>query len=108
MAKENEEEQIEEGADEGAEEETVGLKKGEEKPDMKKEWEKIDAIVNAAKKAYEDGTPLPDVIATLIETLTALQNETNDKLGGLGVGGPEMDLPEDSEDAGEPSEEEEG
>ena len=103
MEKENEEKQIEEGADE----ETIGLKEGEKGTDMEKEWEKIDAIVNAAKKAYEDGTPLPDVITTLIETLTALQNETNDKLGGLGVGGPEMDLPEDSEEQGEPSAEEE-
>lgn len=103
MAKENEEEQIEEGADE----ETIGLKEQEKGEGMEKEWDKIDAIVAAAKKAYDDGTPLPDVIATLIETLTALQNETNDKLGGLGVGGPEMDLPEDSEEQGEPSGEEE-
>src|SRR3989338_2106156 len=103
MAKENEEEQIEEGADL----EDVGLKEQEKGPDMEKEWEKIDAIVTAAKKAYDEGTPLPDVITILIETLTALQNETNDKLGGLGVGGPEMDLPEDSEEQGEPSAEEE-
>jgi len=104
MAKENEEEQIEEGVDE----EAIGLKEGEKGTDMEKEWEKIDAIVNAAKKAYDEGTPLPDVIATLIETLTALQKESNDKLGGLGVGGPEMDLPEDDDsDRGEPSVEEE-
>ena len=103
MAKENEEEQIEEGVDE----ETIGLKEGEKGEGMEKEWEKIDAIVTAAKKAYDEGTPLSDVIRTLIETLTALQNETNDKLGGLGVGGPEMDLPEDSEEQGEPSAEEE-
>ncbi|MEK7643269.1 MAG: hypothetical protein AAB372_02370 [Patescibacteria group bacterium] len=103
MAKENEEEQIEEGA----ESEAVGLKKEEGGPEMEKDWEKVDAIVNAAKKAYEEGTPFPDVISTIIETLTALQNETNDKLGGLGVGGPEMDLPEDSGEQGEPSAEEE-
>ena len=103
MAKENEEEQIEEGA----EEETISLKEGEKGTDMEKEWGKIDAIVSAAKKAYDDGTPLPDVIAILIETLSALQNETNDKPGGLGVGGPEMDLPEDSEEQGEPSVQEE-
>jgi len=104
MAKEKE--NTEEMVEEETAEETVGLKEGEA-TDMGKNWEKVEAVVNAAKKAYDEGTAFPDVIATLIDTLTALQNESADKLGGLGVGGPEMDLPEDNEDMGEPSEEEE-
>jgi hypothetical protein len=88
--------------------ETIGLKEQKEEQGESKDWDKVEAIVKAAQKACEDGTPFPEVLATLIETLTALQKETDQKLGGLGVGGPEMDLPEDNEDAGAPSEEEEG
>lgn len=98
----------EEMQDEDTGEEAVGLKKPEEEADQSKEWDKVAAIVGAAEKACKEGTPFPEVLATLIETLTALQKETDQKLGGLGVGGPEMDLPEDGDtDQGEPSGEEE-
>ena len=83
-------------------EEAVGLKQPE-KGDGTKDWDKIAAIVKAAQEACDSGTPFPEVLATLIETLTALQKETEQKLGGLGVGGPEMNLPDDNEDQGAPS-----
>lgn len=102
MAKEKEEMPEEEIPEE---EVSVGLKEGEQ-PDANKEWEKVEAIMNSAKTALDEGTAFPDVLTTMIETLTALQTETNDKLGGLGVGGPEMDLPEDGEFEPEPEEEE--
>lgn len=103
MAKEKEEMPEEEIPEE--EETSIGLKEGEQ-PDANQEWKKVEAIMNSAKTALDEGTLFPDVLTTVIETLTALQTETNDKLGGLGVGGPEMDLPEDGEFEPEAEEEE--
>ena len=103
MAKEKEEMPEEEIPEE--EETSVGLKESE-RPDPNKEWEKVEAIMNSAKTALDEGAVFPDVLTTMIETLTALQTETNDKLGGLRVGGPEMALPEDGEFEPEPEEEE--
>ena len=90
MAKKNEE-QEEAVMDEEADAPVIGLKE-DESPEMSEDWEKVEAIINTAKKAYEEGTAFDAVLATLIETLSALQSETEEELGGLG-GGPELDLP---------------
>lgn len=82
--------------------EKVGLKKP--KIDNKKKtaaadetWGKVDTIVSAAKDAYKSGaSDFDTVVGELIATLQALREEESGKngLGGLGVGGPQMDIPE--------------
>ncbi len=72
-------------------------------------WEKIESIFKAAKEAHEAGdSDFYSLIEGLIETLQNLRDEEAGKnsLGGLGVGGPEMDIPErEEQDIGEESEE---
>ena len=91
MPKKKEEQEEEAVVDEEADVPAVGLKE-DESPEPSEDWEKVEAIINTAKKAYEEGAAFDAVLATLIETLNALQSETNEELGGLG-GGPELDLP---------------
>jgi hypothetical protein len=60
-------------------------------------WGKVDSIVSAAKDAYQSGSSDFDtIVAELIATLQSLREEEAGKngLGGLGVGGPQMDIPE--------------
>jgi len=81
----------------------IGLKKP--KPDKNKKksgaaddpWGNVDSIVGAAKEAYQSGgSDFDTVIGELIATLQNLREEEAGRngLGGLGVGGPQMDIPE--------------
>ncbi len=63
------------------------------------QWEKVDSIFNAAKEAYQSkSSDFDSILEGLIETLQNLRNEESERngLGGLGVGGPEMDIPEEA------------
>lgn len=78
---------------------TKGENNNEEVETADKQWEKIEAIFNAAKEAYQSGSSdFDSILEGLIETLQNLRNEESDRngLGGLGVGGPEMDIPEEA------------
>jgi hypothetical protein len=72
-------------------------------------WEKVESIFKAAKEANESGnSDFDSLIEGLIETLQNLRDEEAGKnsLGGLGVGGPEMDIPEaEEQESGEEGEE---
>lgn len=60
-------------------------------------WGKVDSIVSAAKEAYQSGnSDFDTIVGELIATLQSLREEEAGKngLGGLGVGGPQMDIPE--------------
>ena len=60
-------------------------------------WGNVDSIVSAAKEAYQSGSSDFDtVVGELIATLQNLREEETGKngLGGLGVGGPQMDISE--------------
>lgn len=70
------------------------------------QWEKVESIFNAAKEAYKtEGPDFDSVIEGLIETLQNMREEEAGRngLGGLGVGGPEMDIPEGEQEGPEES-----
>ena len=71
---------------------SVGLKKALAQ-DKEVAWQKIDAVYNAAKKAYIDGASLPDVLNSFATTLLQIKDAETQGLGGMGQG-PEMDLPQ--------------
>lgn len=59
-------------------------------------WKKVESVVAAAKDAYVSGqsdfrSVIEGMVATLQELLAS--EEGGDQLGGLGIGGPQMDLP---------------
>ena len=78
--------------DDGDGTEKVGFKPAPEE-DKDKEWEKVDAIFAKAKESYLNGSTFSDVIDTLIATLGEMKSLKTEPMGGLGVGGQEMNLP---------------
>lgn len=71
----------------------TGLKKAS--PENKQAtWAKVEVVVNAAKDAYfNKGATLADVVDSLVATLMDFRASETQKLGGLGAGQPEMDIP---------------
>ena len=81
-------------ADTGDGTEKVGFKPAPAE-DKNAEWEKVDAVFAKAKESYLNGSMFSDVIDTLIATLGEMKNLKTEPMGGLGVGGQEMNLPPD-------------
>ncbi len=63
--------------------------------DKATEWDKVDAVFAKAKESYLNGSTFSDVIDTLIATLGEMKSLKTEPMGGLGVGGQEMNLPPD-------------
>jgi len=62
-------------------------------------WVKVESVMNAAKEAYQSGkSNFRDVVESLIITLQDMlaNEEGNGGLGGL-TGGPQMDIPPESD-----------
>ncbi|MFA6146572.1 MAG: hypothetical protein WC697_04605 [Patescibacteria group bacterium] len=81
-------------ADTGDGTEKVGFKPAPAE-DKDKEWEKVDAVFAKAKESYLSGSTFDDVISSLIATLEEMKSLKTEPMGGLGVGGQEMNLPPD-------------
>jgi hypothetical protein len=47
-------------------------------------WQKIDLVYSAARKAYLQGSLLPDVIDSFVATLLEIKDAETQQLGGLG------------------------
>lgn len=65
-------------------------------PEQNKEaiWQQVDAVYNAARKAYLQGSLFPDVIDSLVATLQEIKNTETQNLGGLGEGKTQININE--------------
>ncbi len=61
-------------------------------------WQQVDVVYNAARKAYLQGSLLPDVIDSFIATLQEIKNTETQNLGGLGEGKTQINLNESSDE----------
>lgn len=66
-------------------------------------WQQIDVVYNAARKAYLQGSLLPDVIDSFVATLLEIKNTETQSLGGLGADKTQINIDE-SPDQGTPGE----
>ncbi len=96
---ENMEQEIDEQEEQEAEKK-IGLKKQKaEAGEKDADWKKVESIVDAAKEVYQSGkSNFREVIESMIATLGDLlaSEDGSGSLGGL-YGGPQMDIPADSE-----------